>query len=152
MRYWTCHWQNRYWRKDINLEGQPITSSGSNLFRHRGVSRNDRVYIVSIRDGQLLLGGRMIVDRIVSQREAVRITGNEGLYPAREWAIGRPQSGTPLNLHRALSPEIVRRICFIGPIKNLNRYSSERVGRTSMDRQHGEFENWRPMRLCYSMR
>ena len=55
-RYWTCHWQNRHWRDDVNPEYKPVCSSGSNSFRKRGVSVGDVVYIVSLADGQLYLG------------------------------------------------------------------------------------------------
>lgn len=60
-RFWTCHWQFRYWRPDINREGQPVCSSGSNSFVRRGVSVGDVVYVISLSGGQLYLGGRMMV-------------------------------------------------------------------------------------------
>jgi hypothetical protein len=28
-RFWTCLWQFRFWRLDINRKGQPVASSGS---------------------------------------------------------------------------------------------------------------------------
>ena len=62
-RFWTCHWQFRYWRPDVNSEGQPIRGSGGNRYTTRGIrgGRGDRAYIVSLSDGQLYLGGRMTV-------------------------------------------------------------------------------------------
>jgi 5-methylcytosine-specific restriction enzyme A len=114
-RFWTCHWQNRYWRDDVNAEYEPVCFSGSNSFRKRGVSVGDVVYIVSLAEGQLLLGGRMMVKRIVSREEAVRIRRHDNLFEAREWIIDEEQSGTPLNLHRRLAPAVSRQLRFVSP-------------------------------------
>jgi hypothetical protein len=111
--YWTCHWQYRFWRDDVNTEFEPIGRSGSNSFRKRGVSPGDTVYVISVNGGQLYLGGRMVVGRIVDRTEAVRISGNENLYDAAEWVINEERSGSPLNLHRRLAPELTRQITCI---------------------------------------
>jgi hypothetical protein len=112
-RFWTCHWQNRGWQNDVNQEYDPVHSSGSNMFRARGVSVGDVIYIISLMDGQLMLGGRMTVERIASRSEAVEITGNENLWDAAEWVIGTKETGTPLNLHRQLVPALSRKIRFL---------------------------------------
>ena len=62
-RFWTCHWQNRFWHDDVNAEYKTVRSSGSNSFRKRGVSVGDMAFIISLADGQLLLGGRMTIKR-----------------------------------------------------------------------------------------
>ncbi len=67
MHYWTCHWQNRYWKHEVNPEGNPLRSSGINMFTKRAVAPGDVVFVVSILDGILLLGGRMKVSEIVSR-------------------------------------------------------------------------------------
>lgn len=110
---WTCHWRFRYWRPDINREGRPVCSSGSNSFRKRGVSVGDSVYIVSLSAGQLYLGGRMVVQRIVSRPEAVRLWNNDSLYDAEEWIVDPEESGTLLHLHRRLSPALTKRLRFV---------------------------------------
>ena len=111
-KFWTCHWQFRYWRPDVNGEGQPVRTSGSNRFHERGVSSGDTVYVVSLGGGQLYLGGRMIVDRVISRDELVRITGRDGFYDASEWVVGVEGSGTILDLHRRLDPAITKRLRF----------------------------------------
>lgn len=112
-RFWACHWQFRYWRPDINREGQPIRGSGGNRYTSRGIvgGRGHSAYIVSIHDGQLYLGGRMTVSRIVSRDEAVRIRGTDQLYPADEWLIDdTAEGGTLLHLRRRLAPAVTRQI------------------------------------------
>jgi hypothetical protein len=112
-RYWTCHWQNRLWRHEVNPEGQPLDSSGSNNFRKRGVSVGDVAYIVSLKAGQLYLGGRMTVKQIVSRQDAVRLFKTENLYEAEDWIIDPMRDGSPLHLHRRLSPAITKRLRFV---------------------------------------
>ena len=133
MRYWSCHWQYRYWKHEINPEDRPLKSCGSNSFTKRGVLKDDRIYVVSLSDGQLYLGGRMTVDGIVLRDEAVRRLKNSDLYDADEWAIGSEETGTPLNLHRRLSPEISRQLRFISadPAREALRFVSE----THLDNQ-----------------
>lgn len=114
-RYWTFHWQKGSWRTKVNREGPPVRSSGSNMFKKRGVSPGHVVYVITLADGLLYMGGRMTVERIVSRAEAVRILGNPRLYPAKEWVIGSEVSGTPLNLHRRLSPALSKRLRFRSP-------------------------------------
>jgi hypothetical protein len=111
-RYWTCHWQFRYWRPDVNREGMPIRSSGSNSFQKRGVSKGNSVYVVSLSGGQLYLGGRMIVKDIVPRHVAVRLWGSDNLYDADEWIVDPDEQGTPLHLHRRLAPALTKRLRF----------------------------------------
>jgi hypothetical protein len=115
-RFWTCHWQFRYWQPEVNTEGQPIRGSGGNRYTTRGIRGGcgHRAYIVSLSDGHLYLGGRMCVSRIVSRDEAVQIRGTDQLYPADEWLIDdTPEGGTPLHLNRRLAPEVTRQIVCI---------------------------------------
>lgn len=111
-RFWTCHWQFRLWRDDINTEFESVRSSGSNRFTERGVSVGDTVYIVSLGGGQLYLGGRMVVQRIVSRDEAVELWDNDNLYDAEEWVVDPDEQGTPLHLHRRLAPAVTKRLRF----------------------------------------
>ena len=114
-RYWTFHWQNRSWRTDVNHEGRRLRSSGSNRFRDRRVSAGDSVYVITLIDGLLYLGGRMIVGKIVSRSAAAKLLGATNLYPAEQWIIGAPEEGTPLNLHRRLEPSLSKRLRFRSP-------------------------------------
>jgi hypothetical protein len=82
------------------------------MFTKRGVSPEDVVYIVSILDGTLLIGGRIIVEEIVSRAELVRRRNDDRFYDAAEWIIAKPDSGTRLDLHRALDPDLTRRLRF----------------------------------------
>jgi len=110
-RFFTCHWKFNQWRS--NEEGSPISAAGHTSFGGVEDHQGHKVYIVSISERHLFLGGRMTVDRIVSREEAVRITGNDGLWDAPVWVIGDPKNGTPLNTHRRLSPELSQKLLFL---------------------------------------
>jgi hypothetical protein len=110
-RYFTFHWRQELWRPDVNREGLLIRSSGSNVFKRRGVRGGNILYIVSLIDGHLYVGGRLTVSRIVTRADAVRITGSRNLYDAKDWAINEDGTGcTPLNLRRRLAAEVTRKL------------------------------------------
>src|SRR5438270_300332 len=70
-RYWTSYWREQGWSR--NMEYEPISLSAG-AFSKRNVSVGDVLYVVSLHAGQLLLGGRMTVGRIVTREEAVRVS------------------------------------------------------------------------------
>ncbi|MCY3022271.1 MAG: hypothetical protein NTW87_24940 [Planctomycetota bacterium] len=82
------------------------------MFKKRGVSVGDTAYIVSLSAGQLYLGGRMTVKRIISRAEALRLWNNEDVYDADEWIVDPDQGGTLLHLHRRLSPAVTKQLRF----------------------------------------
>lgn len=113
IRYWAVHWQNKFWRPDINNEGELISCSAGNTFRKRGVSSGDVVFVVSLVEGQLMLGGRMVVGQILTNRdEAIKLIDNENLYEADEYLVSVEKSGTPLRLRRQLEPSVTKRLRF----------------------------------------
>ncbi len=115
-RFWTCHWQFRYWRPDVNDEGEPVCSSWSNLFSKRGVRPGDIAYIISMSGGQLYLGGRMTVKQVLSKAEYARQENRDlsELFNASEECILDPDedTGTLLHLNRCLSPALTKQIRF----------------------------------------
>jgi hypothetical protein len=114
-RFWTNYWKNRYWRADFNKEYEPIRHSAANTFLQRGVAPGDMVYILSLTDGHLFLGGRMTVKRIASNDQAVQILRPDEFYEADQHAIGEESDGTPLNMHRRLASAVSRKLKFVSP-------------------------------------
>ena len=115
-RFWTSYWQFRYWRPDVNDEGEPVSSSWSNQFRRRGVASGDIAYIISMSGGQLYLGGRMTVKLVLSKSEFARLRALDidSLFDAAEECILDPdeETGTLLHLRRRLSPTLTKQIRF----------------------------------------
>jgi hypothetical protein len=111
--YWICHWQKCLWRNDIHREDEPVENSASNSFTKCGVTVGDFVYIISLIDGYLYLGGRMQISLITTRDEACRIYNSNNLYPAKEWIIDENHTSTILNFNRRLSPELSKRLRFV---------------------------------------
>lgn len=83
-----------------------LTHAANGQFRKSGVGPDDRVYVVGTRDGELLLLGRLKVDRVVGQREAEAFFRHE-VYKAPDHLIGQ---GSRLELDRAVPEQVARRI------------------------------------------
>jgi hypothetical protein len=112
--FFMCHWQYRFWVPEVNAAGVPLRYAGANHFHARGAvgGRGHKVYVVSINEGHLYLGGRLTICRLVDREEAVRGTGEPELYEdTREWVLDEtPEGGTRLDLHRRLAPRVTRRL------------------------------------------
>ncbi len=130
-RYWTTHWRSEDWNDKSNTHGARITLTGSNMYRKRGISPGDVVYVVSQRAGKLLLGGRLVVKAIVSRKEAVRLAGKKPLFPVRDWATAR--SATNLDLNRSVAAKHARLLRFVSPSGELRQ--ARFVSASALDRQ-----------------
>ena len=109
-RYWTSYWKKRNWR--VNPPYVALSASGG-WFKQRPIEEGHIVYIVSMNAGQLLLGGRLEVGRLVSRLEAVRLLKRDNLYDAQDWIIAKTGSGTALHHDRRLAPEVSRQLQFL---------------------------------------
>jgi HNH endonuclease len=71
----------QYWRSsepNWHHDGpQTLPHAGSDQFKARGVRPGDKVFIVTIIDDKVHLGGVILVDRIIGLRETQRIFGRE---------------------------------------------------------------------------
>ena len=76
------------------------------------MSEGDALYVLSLRAGQLLLGGRMTVDRVVARETAMRILKRKNLPDADDWVIAKDESGTPLHRSRQLAPDVAKQLRF----------------------------------------
>jgi hypothetical protein len=86
-RAFTHYWKNSTWKSHPGGD-DALGHTASNEFRVNKVRPGDRIFIVTNIKGVLHLGGVLLVDRIVGQREAERVFG-EKLWPAKDHAIGR---------------------------------------------------------------
>lgn len=114
-RAFTHYWQNATWDYERERGLGVLDQAASNQFVERGVSPNggDTLYAISVRNGDLLLGGRLDVYRIVSQQEAERVLGRS-VWEAREHALAEPRTAQPLNLDRVVPRDVVRQLRFVG--------------------------------------
>lgn len=73
-RYFTHYWANPTWEimaelLSTHVDGK-LARAGSNRFRSKNIQSGDYVFVVTILDGQLRVGGRIIVDKVLDQADA----------------------------------------------------------------------------------
>jgi hypothetical protein len=112
-RYFTHYWSNSTWEGNRDSEGENLDHAASNQFRKRGVRPGDFVYVVTVEAGQILLAGRMQVDRVVSRDEAMELLGTDDLWDAEDQVIAAPGTGLPMRFDRPVPLEVTRRIRFL---------------------------------------
>jgi hypothetical protein len=111
-----------YWRGSTCLmheengwEGIPLDHVAGSMFLQRGVSVGDRIYAVTVRQGELYLLARMGVEKIVlSDSEARRLLDYEP-WSAPEHLIGSKDVGTPLSFNMSVPLPVLRKLRFEGP-------------------------------------
>jgi hypothetical protein len=97
-RYFTHYWTNRTW--DNQVAGNAYKShktlrhTASNMFRERGISKGDSVYIITVKRGQLLLLTRLTVAKVCSFEEASRLLNTEDLWEAEDQIVA--EAATPI--------------------------------------------------------
>lgn len=107
-RLWTHYWKNDTWDQETD---EPLDHAASNVFRSRGVASGDRVYVVTVRDGHLYLGGVIAVDAVVGQAEAERRLGNSSIWAADDHVIARDPG--PFVRDRQMADEVARALRFL---------------------------------------
>jgi tetratricopeptide (TPR) repeat protein len=89
-----------YWREENVIahdeSGFPLDVLASNQLGR--VSPGDTIWLVTINsDGELILAGRLQVEKITDYKEAVEITGDSQLWEARYYALPKPEKAEMLN-------------------------------------------------------
>jgi hypothetical protein len=106
----THYWQNETWGNERpENAGRPFNHTAGNEFDKRGVTKGDRVYVVTNLRGKMFVAGRMTVDRVVGQREAERVL-KQRLWKARDHVLG--VGGTPMRFDLRVPDAIVKRLKF----------------------------------------
>jgi len=114
-------------------EGEPLDHAAGKIFTQRGVGPGDKVYVVNNFKGDLVLIGRLEVEKIVSQAEAERILGVE-VWDALEHIIAKPGSATPMRFERIVPMDMVRQLLFQGAkgFESLKFESEDRLDRQTL--------------------
>lgn len=114
-RCFTHYWKNETWddHEDSGwFRRHHLEHAAGNLFESRGVGVGDLVYIVTVKQGRLFLGGRMRVEKITAQTECDEYFG-ESLWPASTHLIASKAASTPMRFDCVVPGELVRRLRFV---------------------------------------
>jgi hypothetical protein len=90
-RYFTHYWKNSTWNNQI--EGfdrdsdHTLQHTAANMFRKREVSKGDSVYIITVKQGQLLLLCKLTVADVCGYEKAARLLKDENLWSAGDHIV-----------------------------------------------------------------
>ena len=115
MRYFTQYCPNEDWFAEQEiLERAPdarlFDYTASSLFRKRGVSAGDVLYLVTVLSGRLYLAGKMEVGEVVSLDEARRRFPGERVWSVPDHLFARRV--TPLDYAFSVPVSITARLLF----------------------------------------
>jgi hypothetical protein len=112
-RYFTHYWANETWEENSRQEGKQLIHTAGNLFRSRGVTIGDFVYVVTVLAGRLFLLGRIEVGAMLDQGEAEAKLG-ERLWAADEHIIARSRTESPQRFGREVPMNVTESLRFMG--------------------------------------
>lgn len=112
-RYYTHYWTNNTWEYNKKYYGEEtLIHIAGNLFKKRGVSKGDIIYVVTVIKGKLYICGKLVVGKICSVTEAARILNctPENLWEASEHIIASEATKIDFNLRIPL--ELTQKLKF----------------------------------------
>ena len=116
-KFFTHYWQNHTWIDNVDdiPEGELLEHTAGNLFKSRGVENDDVIYIVTVKKGNLFLGGCLTVGRICNVKQAAQVLGTTPtkLWKADEHVIASEATAIQKNLRVSL--ETTEKIRFVSP-------------------------------------
>ena len=127
--FFTQQWRRETWESHerLGLASEPLSHTAGNQFYDADVQPDDRVYVVGLRDGALIVIGRMIVasrgdiirgetrlECVFTQQEAeAHMQSDLGLWEADDHLIARPGSRlVPMRFDRILPMSEARGLVF----------------------------------------
>jgi hypothetical protein len=108
-RYFTQYWTNATWQREAARD-EVLEHTAGNQFKKNGVSPGDEIYIVTVLDGKLMLGGKIFVEKTVGKTEAARIFGVEpkDLWDAKEHVIAGDEYAYDFDPHNEVPWDIAK--------------------------------------------
>jgi hypothetical protein len=90
-RYFTHYWTNKNWiyqiENFVKNSGITLRHTASNMFRNRGISKGDSVYIITVKRGQLFLLCKLTVAYICGFEKAARLLKDNDLWEAEDHIV-----------------------------------------------------------------
>ena len=113
-RYFTHYWKKDtcdYYYDVLKFEGRPLAHTPGDTLLKRGVAVGDFIYVVTMRQAELFLVGKMLVGQILNSDEAAEACLGYPPWSAFKHLIA--QFCTPMHFYRPVPLPITRRLRFI---------------------------------------
>ncbi len=104
-RYFTHYWDNDTWEANRGVRGSLNAIYGNQFFR-RGVALGDIIYVVTVQDGKLFLGGRLQVGSRTKHEEPV-------VDDWKEEISAKPDTATEFNAARVIPKKTAAQLVFL---------------------------------------
>ena len=118
--YFTHYWKNETCddMEKRNYQGKPLTHTANDEFCAFGnhcVKEEDYVYVVTVKDGELILVAKIEVEDVTNQIQAAKElkTTPDELWEAKDHIIGK--SCIPIDFHRGVPTDITEELEFESP-------------------------------------
>ncbi len=142
VRYYTHYWVNKWLEHKAVTEGEVLCHDAGNQFRTRGIKRGDFVYVVTVREGDLYLMGRLQVGEVCSLARATANLGPD-LWDANDHLIAESGSETPMRADGKVASEVAKLLTFVTsdgkddlghPVEHMKLRTVRELDRDSADR------------------
>lgn len=112
MSYFTYLWTNecRANMLQMGCTGQPLNVAAGSVFTKRGVRRGDKVYVLSVHDGDVFLIGRMRIVSVLAREQYDATHDNPNLWPGDEVILG--EDGTPMRFDFKIPGDVLKGLKF----------------------------------------
>jgi 5-methylcytosine-specific restriction protein A len=103
----------QYWRTGtgVGSEGEKLEHTAG-IFRRRGVSDGDWVFVISMHDRKYILVGRMVVDGPPRTRKEAREEFGEDVWDAPDHLFSRNGEASSVSFERVIPLEVLRALRF----------------------------------------
>ena len=116
--YFTYLWKNDQWKHKCNSTGKEsdiLTYAASDKFSSNGVKEGSTVFIVTVIEGELYLGGFIVVAQILNKSGAAKYLGipEKDLWKAKEYIVAGKGNETLFECHNLVPSSISHKLEFV---------------------------------------
>ena len=137
MKYFTTYWKNDTWekkKKEAKSGTTTIDYATADDFKEAGVERGSLVFITTIIDGAMFLGGYINVYDILNKKDAESYLGKAGLYDSVDYIVSEHGKGVCFIGNHKVSLSDVKALRFISNTGR-NELKFREEDRNKLDRQ-----------------
>ena len=116
-KYFTHYWNNETWDFNRMSTEDTFNHTAGNMFKSRGVTIGDEIYVITVKKGILYVAVKIHVDHLVGQNEAEKMLNypntesDKEIWQAREHVIS--DRDCPVNFDRSIPSSYYSNLSFV---------------------------------------